>query len=311
MLLRVLAGSGPAGLAAMQPRRGRTASAAARVPARGSRRVPGGPRRGGLGGSGQRRSLTPALVDPHPGAAAPRWRACRTWARGSSGSRSRRAAIVGRGTRSLDVLPGLDPRVEAGGFPLLASRWPGMIPTSRWRCCRRPRGGLAACSGLDVPSGCFRLLRAGRSGRVLELGAAWRVELAFGRLCFYRSSEAAAPAGHRAGARRGALGPLAGAVAPGAGSGARPARRMGGLVHRAGGGPPGPRARGPDPSPGWHRSPAGDAMPAGRTRRAQPSGGLAGRRGGRTARVGGGRVSGRGAVPGIGEDALRIEVSDG
>jgi len=186
VLLRVLAGSGPAGLAGMLPRRGRLLR-----PLLGFRRSELGQY---LAARGVEAWADPANDDP-----AHR----RSWVRTALlpriteaapdiGDRLVELASQARGDRgawdaALEVIPGLDAHVEPDRISVAALPLAGydsdlaiallQAAARRVGCVLGPRRGARL---LD-------LLRGGQSGRVLELGAGWRGELSFGRLCFYRT----------------------------------------------------------------------------------------------------------------------------
>jgi len=189
VLLRVLAGSGPAGLTGMQSRRGHLL------------RPLLGFLRADLGDYLAARGVV-AWADPSNDDPAHR----RSWIRTrvlpllreeapDVGDRLLRLADQAAHNRSawdaaLEVIPGLDLRSEAGRISVAALPLAGYdsdLAVALLQAVARRAGFVL---GPRRAARVFRLLKAGRSGRALELGAEWRVELSFGRLCFYRSTTA-------------------------------------------------------------------------------------------------------------------------
>jgi tRNA(Ile)-lysidine synthase len=91
--------------------------------------------------------------------------------------------------RALDLLPGLDPRVEAGGISVAAA------PLGAYDSALAQTVVIAAArrAGFPIGSGrasrVLRLATSGISGREVPLGGGWRAELAFDRLRIVRSNE--------------------------------------------------------------------------------------------------------------------------
>ena len=188
VLLRVLAGSGPAGLAAMAGRHGvllrpllgfRRSELEAWVQDRGieawddpANRDPAHRR------SWLRVEVLPRLAERIPDVAA-------QLVRVASHAASDRAAW----DRVLDVLPGLDVRPEADGASVAART----VVEYDSPLARVVVQAVARRAGLPLgPARARRVLnlaRKGTSGRLVELGAGWCAELAFGRLRFFRTAD--------------------------------------------------------------------------------------------------------------------------
>jgi tRNA(Ile)-lysidine synthetase-like protein len=102
--------------------------------------------------------------------------------------------------RALDLLPGLDPREEAGGIsvagPLLGTYDSALAQTVVIAAARRAGFPM----GPGRASRVLRLIATGSSGREIQLGAGWRAELAFGRLRIVRGAPEPAVAMELAGA---------------------------------------------------------------------------------------------------------------
>lgn len=192
ILLRVLRGSGPAGLAGMSPRSRRLVR-----PLLGFRRAELASWLHALGIVGWD---DPANADPAHD---------RSWVRTcllpllegrdpDAGARLRglgRQAALARHAwdAALTELPGLDVahepgRVSVAGLPL-ATYAPSLAVAVLQAVARR--AGLVL--GVRQAESLLRLLRRGRSGRVLELPGGWRAEVAFGRLILFRAAVAPAP----------------------------------------------------------------------------------------------------------------------
>jgi tRNA(Ile)-lysidine synthase len=94
--------------------------------------------------------------------------------------------------RVLDLLPGLDPRIEADGISVAAT------PLGAYDSALAQSIVIAAARRAGLPLGMGRaarilqLVRAGESGRELPLGSAWRAELAFDRLRLVKAAESTA-----------------------------------------------------------------------------------------------------------------------
>jgi tRNA(Ile)-lysidine synthase len=88
---------------------------------------------------------------------------------------------------ALDTLPGLDVQEDAGrisvaGLPL--ATYDSALATAVLQALARRAGCVL---GARRAHRVLELLRRGRSGRTAEVGAGWSAELAFGRICFYRA----------------------------------------------------------------------------------------------------------------------------
>ena len=202
ILMRLLAGSGPAGLAGMRPRQGDSirpllafsrAELAAYLAARGvagwddpANFDPGHDR------SWLRTVVLPLLADRAPGMAERILRVGRQ----AEADRLAWSAL-------LDTLPGLDvqagqDRISVAGLPL--ATYDSALAIALVQAVARRAGCVL---GIGRAGRVLTLLRGGRSGRTVELGAGWSAELAFGRLAFYKSRSVPAPisisgsSGHR------------------------------------------------------------------------------------------------------------------
>jgi len=192
ILLRVLGGSGPAGLAGMSPRQGkrvrpllgfRKAELVAWLEARGivgwvdpSNSDPAHDR------SWVRSVVLPLLTERAPAVGERLLRV------GRLAAADRRAWDV-----ALDTLPGLDARGAASRFSVAA------LPLATYDSALAGALLQAAARRIGCVLGGRRaerllaMIRRGRSGAVMELGGEWRAELSFGRVCFYRALAAPAP----------------------------------------------------------------------------------------------------------------------
>jgi tRNA(Ile)-lysidine synthase len=198
VLLRVLAGTGPAGLAAMAPRRGplirplldfRRAELEAWVRARGltpwvdpANRDPSHRR------SWLRVAVLPLLSERVPDVV---------------DHLARVARLAGADRRAWDqvveLLPGLEPATEPDGSSVAAGPVAGYdsaLARAVLQAAAR-RAGLAL--GPVRAQRVLGLVRRGESGRSVELGAGWGAELAFGRLRFFRAPAIPAPVAFGAG----------------------------------------------------------------------------------------------------------------
>ena len=200
-------------------------------------------------------------------------------------------------------------RNRRGAFPLLPSRWSPMIPRSRSRSSRPPHAGSAARSARAAAVGSWRWLAGDGAARPWSSAATGAGNSRSAGICFYRVGVAAATAPPERPARRGQVGSVAGLLVQGAGAGHDPARRLGRLVHRRRGAPPGSRAGRPADPP-WRCGPSGRVTAAsGGPRRAEPPGGVAAGRvrwqhrvdRGYLSRGGGRAPRGRGRTPDRGE----------
>jgi tRNA(Ile)-lysidine synthetase-like protein len=93
--------------------------------------------------------------------------------------------------RAIDLLPGLDPRAEAGGISVAAAplgAYDSALAQTVVIAAAR-RAGFAM--GTGRAASVVRLARAGASGREVPLGRGWRAELAFERLRIVRRAETA------------------------------------------------------------------------------------------------------------------------
>lgn len=189
VLMRVLEGSGPAGLAGMQPVTGTLVRPLLRF------------RRAELARYARERGLEvwmdPANSDPAH---------LRSWIRcdllpevrnrlprvderlrrvGAEAARDRQAW-----DRVLDLLPGLEPRPEESGISVAAT------PLAAYDSALAETIIIAAARRAGLPMGMGRAGRvrrlavSGDSGREMPLGGGWRTELSFGRLRIVRSGEA-------------------------------------------------------------------------------------------------------------------------
>ncbi len=192
VLLRILAGTGPAGLAAMARRRGvlfrpllgiRRSELEAWVRERGiepwddpANRDPTHRR------SWIRVEILPRIAERVPDVISQLARVARYAA-------SDRAAW----DQVLDVLPALDVRLEADGASVAAGpvvEYDSPLARAVLRAVAR-RAGLAL--GPTRVRRVLDLARKGASGRFVELGAGWCAELAFGRLRYFRTPEVPGP----------------------------------------------------------------------------------------------------------------------
>ena len=192
VLMRVLRGSGPAGLAAMSSRRGRVLR-----PLLPFRRDDLARHLQSIGRSGW---ADPANTDP---------RHLRSWIRSdvlpalrgrlpdveARLARLAEQAAVSRGgwDALLDVLPGLDYQTEADGASI-ASKALDIEDRKLFICI-----AMAVATRCGISLGPMRaariaeLLESGRSGSQVPLGGGWLAELSFGRLRFARPTERPAP----------------------------------------------------------------------------------------------------------------------
>ena len=89
---------------------------------------------------------------------------------------------------AVDLLPGLDPRVEKGGISVAAAPLgtydSALAQAVLIALARRARFALGSGRAVSV----LRLVEAGVSGRECPLGGGWRAELAFGRLRIVRGA---------------------------------------------------------------------------------------------------------------------------
>lgn len=192
ILLRVLGGSGPAGLAGMSPRQGTRVR-----PLLGFRKAE---LVAWLGSRGIAGWVDPSNSDPvHD----------RSWIRSvmlpllaeRSPAVDERLLRLGRQAAAdrrawdvvLDTLPGLDARgagsrISVAALPLATydSALAGALLQSAARRAGCVLGGRRAGRLLEM-------IRRGRSGAAMELGGEWRAELSFGRVCFYRALPTPAP----------------------------------------------------------------------------------------------------------------------
>lgn len=181
ILMRVLAGSGPAGLAGMAPIRGRIVRPLLEV----SRAE----LRAWLAGTGWEPFEDPANCDP---------RHTRSWLRHQilplleARDPEAVARLLRLGTHAaadrrawdtvLDHLPGLDPTMEHGAVSVAAPPLMGYdsgLAQSVLRALLRRVGAVASPGALQR---LVRLVREGASGSWVPIGGRWRGELAFGRL---------------------------------------------------------------------------------------------------------------------------------
>lgn len=227
ILMRVLAGSGPAGLAGMAPRRGRVVrpllalgrdDLAAVVALTGweAWTDPSNldPRhtRGWLRGT-----LLPLLASHDPAVAE---RLLRLGAQAAADRQAWQAA--------LDLLPGLDLRVESPAVSVAAtplSGYDSALARGVLRALVRRAGAVADAVAVER---LLALARSGTSGRWVPLGGRWRGEIAFGRLRIGPGAGAPPPAAMtlETGAA-GSLGFGRWAIRWGGGAGAPPWRRDG------------------------------------------------------------------------------------
>ncbi len=181
VLMRVLRGSGPAGLAGMSERSGRLVHAL--LPFR-------------------RRELARYLLEQdievwHDPANADE-RHLRSWIRNEvlpiverkvPGAHDALLAVAGQARQGreawdsvIDVLPGLDPRLEDGGISVAAPVLAG-YDSSLGAAVSAALGRRVGCTvGPRRAARLLALAASGGSGRWVPLGGAWRAEVAFGRL---------------------------------------------------------------------------------------------------------------------------------
>jgi tRNA(Ile)-lysidine synthetase-like protein len=187
VLLRALEGSGPAGLAGMRPRQGRLLRPLLEF---------GRPELGEyLAARGVVAWSDPANEDPAHRRSWIRARVLPLLQEGAPdvGERLLRLAEQAAGNRrgweaALEVIPGLDLRPESGRISVAALSLAGYdsdLAVALLQAVARRAGFVL---GPRRAERVLKLLKAGRSGRVLELGADVRAEVAFGRLSFYRST---------------------------------------------------------------------------------------------------------------------------
>ncbi len=192
VLLRVLGGSGVAGLSGMLSRQGRRLR-----PLLGFRKTElvAWLESRGISGwvdpanhdpvhqrSWVRTVLMPALTEREPGA-------------GERILRLARHAAVDRlaWDAALDAVPGLDPQYSGGRISVAAlplATYDSALATTLLRAAARRIGCVLGASRANR---LLEVARRGRSGAVLELGGPWRAELSFGRICFHRATEPPMP----------------------------------------------------------------------------------------------------------------------
>lgn len=193
ILMRALAGSGPAGLAGMAPRQGRRLR-----PLLGFRKEELVRWLAGMGLAGWedpanadaghlrswlRSEVLPALVIRLPEVEPALLRL------------GRQAAVDREAWDAvLERLPGLDlqedgRRLSVAALPL--ATYDSALATSCLQAAARRAGCVL---GPRRAERVLRLMRRGRSGAWIELGAGWRAENAFGRLAFFRASPPPGPA---------------------------------------------------------------------------------------------------------------------
>ena len=194
VLMRVLAGSGPAGLAGMAAVRGRLVRPLLPYPRSELIRH--------LEENGLGAWLDPANSDP---------RHLRSWIRGDLLPRLRQRlpeidANIQRVSRQagrdraawdavLDVLPELDLRVEAGGISVAVGSF-GRYDSTLAQAVLQAAGRRAGCQlGPSRIGRVLSLLKTGTSGARVPLGGPWTAELAFGRLRIFRGEPAPSGAG--------------------------------------------------------------------------------------------------------------------
>lgn len=192
ILLRVLGGSGPAGLAGMVPRQGRRlrpllgfrkAELVAWLEAKGvlgwqdpSNDDPAHER------SWLRTVVMPILVEREPAVAE------RLVRLGSQAAASRRAWDA-----ALDALPGVEAertanRISVAALPL--ATYDSALAVALLQAAARRGGGVL---GARRAERLLEMVRRGRSGSVMELGGTWRAELSLGRICFYQAAPSPGP----------------------------------------------------------------------------------------------------------------------
>jgi tRNA(Ile)-lysidine synthase len=194
VLMRVLAGSGPAGLAGMAMMRGRLVRPLLPYSRWEVIRHLEDSRLGAW--------LDPANSDP---------RHLRSWIRADLLPRLRRrlpeidaniqrvARQAGRDRAAwdavLDALPELDVRVEDGGISVAAGSF-GSYDSALAQAVLLAAGRRAGCQfGPSRIGRVLSLLKTGTSGDRVPLGGSWTAELSFGRLRIYRGEPAASGAG--------------------------------------------------------------------------------------------------------------------
>ncbi|MEZ4412600.1 MAG: tRNA lysidine(34) synthetase TilS [Gemmatimonadales bacterium] len=192
VLLRVLAGSGLAGLAGMRPRQGRLLRPLLEfrkgelVAWLASKGIPSWEDPANLDPvherSWIRSALLPMLLEREP-AVPERLR------------RLARHAAVDRAAweAALDTLPGLDPQRSAGRLSVAALplvTYDSALANTLLRAAARRVGCVL---GPRRAERLLAMVRGGRSGATLELGGEWRAELSFGRICFHQVMEAPPP----------------------------------------------------------------------------------------------------------------------
>ncbi len=206
VLLRVLAGSGLAGLSGMLPRQEmllrpllefRKAELVSWLASKG---IPSWEDPANLdpvhGRSWVRTALLPMLSEREP--AAP-----------DRLLRLARHAAVDRAAweAALDTLPGLDPQQSAGRLSLSAlplATYDAALANTLLRAAARRIGCVL---GPRRAERLLEMIHGGRSGAVVELGGEWRAELCFGRVCFHRIVGPPAPLQLRGGQGRAQWGP--------------------------------------------------------------------------------------------------------
>jgi len=192
ILLRVLGGSGPAGLAGMVPRQGRRlrpllgfrkADLVAWLDAKGIQ--------GWLDPSNDdpaherawlRTVVIPLLVEREPAVTE---RLLRLGSQAAAGRRAWDAA--------LDELPGVEAertanRISVAALPL--ATYDSALAVALLQAAARRGGGVL---GARRAERLLEMVRRGRSGSVMELGGAWRAELSLGRICFYQAAPSPEP----------------------------------------------------------------------------------------------------------------------
>lgn len=192
VLMRALGGSGTAGLAGMAPRRGRRVRPLLEF--KKSELV------AWLESNGIAGWTDPANSDPTH---------ARSWVRNELLPRiearapeaGERLLRLGRHAASerdawraaLDVIPGLDLQVDAGRVSvsiLPLATFDATLATTLLQAAARTAGCvLGAARSARV----LELARAGESGSTLQLGGAWRAELAFGRIGFHQAQSVPPP----------------------------------------------------------------------------------------------------------------------
>ncbi len=206
VLLRVLGGSGPAGLSGMLPRQGRLLRPLLEF------RKP--ELIAWLKSKGVSSWEDPANLDPVHG---------RSWVRGTLLPmlaerepaaperllRLARHAAVDRAAweAALDTLPGLDPQQSRGRLSIAAlplATYDAALANTLLRAAARRIGCVLGPRRADR---LLEMIHGGRSGAMVELGGEWRAELSFGRVCFHRIVAPPAPLQVRGGRGRAQWGP--------------------------------------------------------------------------------------------------------